>query len=55
MILPEAVPAFLTIVFMPFTYSIADGIAMGFISYALVKLFTGKAAVPYMVWIIAAL
>ncbi|HAK32726.1 MAG TPA: guanine permease, partial [Acinetobacter radioresistens] len=42
--------------FMPFTYSIADGIAMGFISYALVKLFTGKAStVPYMVWIIAVL
>ena len=52
----EAVPAFLTIVFMPFTYSIADGIAMGFISYALVKLLTGKAStVPYMVWIIAVL
>lgn len=52
----EAAPAFLTIVFMPFTYSIADGIAMGFISYALIKLFTGKAAtVPYMVWIIALL
>lgn len=52
----EAVPAFLTIVFMPFTYSIADGIAMGFISYALIKLLTGKAkSVPYMVWIIALL
>ncbi|WP_168382974.1 NCS2 family permease [Acinetobacter indicus] len=52
----EAVPAFLTIVFMPFTYSIADGIAMGFISYALIKLLTGKASsVPYMVWIIAVL
>lgn len=52
----EAVPAFLTIVFMPFTYSIADGIAMGFISYALIKLFTGKAKnVPYMVWIVAIL
>ena len=50
----EAVPAFLTMTFMPFTYSIADGIAIGFISYALVKLLTGKAkAVPYMVWIIA--
>ena len=50
----EAVPAFLTIVFMPFTYSIADGIAMGFISYALVKLCTGQAkTVPYMVWIVA--
>ena len=52
----EAAPAFLTIAFMPFTYSIADGIAMGFISYALIKLCTGKAkTVPYMVWIIAAL
>lgn len=52
----EAVPAFLTIVFMPFTYSIADGIAMGFISYALIKLLTGKAkSVPYMVWIITVL
>lgn len=52
----EALPAFLTIAFMPFTYSIADGIAMGFISYALVKLFTGKAkTVPYMVWIVAVL
>ena len=52
----EAVPAFLTIIFMPFAYSIADGIAMGFISYALIKLFTGKAkTVPYMVWIVAVL
>ncbi len=50
----EAVPAFLTMTFMPFTYSIADGIAIGFISYAVVKLMTGQAkAVPYMVWIIA--
>lgn len=52
----EAVPAFLTMVFMPFTYSIADGIALGFISYALLKLCTGKATtVPYMVWIVAVL
>ena len=52
----EAVPAFLTIVFMPFTYSIADGIAMGFISYAVIKLLCGKARdVPPMVWIVAVL
>ena len=52
----EAAPAFLTIVFMPFAYSIADGIAMGFISYALIKLFTGKAkTVPWMAWVIACL
>ncbi|MBQ5429073.1 MAG: NCS2 family permease, partial [Neisseriaceae bacterium] len=35
--LSEAAPAFFTIAFMPFTYSIANGIAMGFISYAVVK------------------
>ncbi len=52
----EAAPAFITAVFMPFSFSIADGIAMGFISYALIKLLAGKARqVPYMVWIIAAL
>ena len=52
----EAVPAFMTIIFMPFAYSIADGIAMGFISYAVIKLCTGKAStVPYMVWIVAVL
>lgn len=52
----EAAPAFLTAVFMPFSFSIADGIAMGFISYAVIKLACGKARdVPYMVWIIALL
>ena len=52
----EAAPAFLTAVFMPFSFSIADGIAMGFISYAVIKLACGKAKdVPYMVWIIAVL
>lgn len=52
----EAAPSFLTIVFMPFAYSIADGIAMGFISYALVKLLCGRAKeVPVMVWIVAVL
>ncbi len=52
----EAAPALMTAAFMPFTYSIADGIAMGFITYAIVKLITGKAkTVPYMIWIIAAL
>lgn len=37
-----AVPAFLTISVMSFTYSISYGIAAGFISYALIKLCTGK-------------
>jgi AGZA family xanthine/uracil permease-like MFS transporter len=38
----EAFPAFLTIAFMPFAYSIASGIAIGFISYPIVKLVSGK-------------
>lgn len=38
----NAIPAFITITFMPFTYSIANGIAMGLISFCLLKLFTGK-------------
>ena len=37
-----AIPAFLTIVMMPFAYSIATGIAFGLISYTLLKLCTGK-------------
>jgi adenine/guanine/hypoxanthine permease len=38
----EAVPAFLTISLMPFTYSIANGISFGLVSYALIKLATGR-------------
>ena len=38
-----ALPAFLTIVVMPFTYSIANGIGAGFISYVLLRAATGKA------------
>lgn len=38
----EAFPAFLTMAIMPFSYSIADGIAAGFISYPIVKLAAGR-------------
>ena len=38
----SAVPAFLTLVMMPLTYSIANGIGIGAISYVLITLFTGK-------------
>ncbi len=38
----EAVPAFLTMSLMPFTYSIANGISFGIISYALIKLLRGR-------------
>ncbi len=39
----EAIPAFLAIVIMQFSFSITDGIAWGFISYALLKTVTGRA------------
>lgn len=38
----NAIPAALTAIMMPFTYSIAEGIAFGFISYVLIKAFTGR-------------
>ncbi len=40
--LTEAIPAFFTIVIMPFTYSIANGIAAGIIFYPIMKIGTGK-------------
>lgn len=40
--LAEAIPAFLTLLLMPLTYSIATGIALGFIAYPLAKWFAGK-------------
>ncbi|MEG0921010.1 MAG: NCS2 family permease [Comamonas sp.] len=52
----EAIPAAITALAMPFTYSIANGLAFGFISYAAIKLFTGRGKeVHWMVWIIAGL
>ncbi|CAA9209872.1 MAG: Xanthine/uracil/thiamine/ascorbate permease family protein [uncultured Acidimicrobiales bacterium] len=51
-----AIPAFLTIVLMPFTYSITNGIGAGFISYAVIKLARGRARdVHPLLWLIAAL
>ncbi|QED47723.1 NCS2 family permease [Cytobacillus dafuensis] len=38
----DVIPVFLTIILMPLTYSIATGLAFGFISYTLLKLLTGK-------------
>ncbi len=40
--LSSAVPAFLTFSLMPLTYSISNGIAIGAISYVLIRIFTGK-------------
>jgi len=40
--LASVVPAFLTFIMMPLTYSISNGIAVGAVSYVLIRLFTGK-------------
>jgi AGZA family xanthine/uracil permease-like MFS transporter len=51
----ESVPAAITALCIPFTYSIAHGIAFGFMTYAGLKLATGRARkVQPIVWIIAA-
>ncbi len=39
----EGIPAFLTMIGIPLSYSIADGLALGFVSYPLLKLLTGHA------------
>jgi AGZA family xanthine/uracil permease-like MFS transporter len=52
----ESIPAFLVIITMPLTFSIATGIAFGFISYAGIKLFTGKGKqVSWLVYVLALL
>ncbi|MFZ5966877.1 MAG: NCS2 family permease [Bacillota bacterium] len=52
----DAIPAFLTIIMMPLTYSIAEGLVFGVISYVLLKALTGKAKdVHPMMYIIAVL
>ncbi len=51
-----AIPAFLTIVLMPFTYSISAGIGAGFLAFVLIKVVRGKfSAVHPLMWLIAAL
>lgn len=51
----EAIASFLTILIMPLSFSIAEGIAMGLIAYPLIKLFQGKARdVSWGLWVLAA-
>ncbi|SDK87026.1 NCS2 family permease [Streptomyces indicus] len=51
-----AIPAFLTIVVMPFTYSITNGIGAGFLAYVVIKTVLGKAReVHWLLWGAAAL
>ena len=49
----EAIPAFLTIIFMIVAYSIADGIMFGILSFVLLKLFTKKTKdISMMTWVV---
>lgn len=52
----EAIPAFLTVVIMPMTISITEGITFGFISYCLLKLISGRGReVHWIIYLFAAL
>ena len=52
----ESAPAILAMISMPLTYSISNGIALAFVSYALIKLFTGKfSKTSPAIWLIAIL
>ena len=51
-----AIPAFLTIVLMPFTYSITAGIGAGFVAYVLIKVVRGKSReVHPLMWLVSGL
>jgi AGZA family xanthine/uracil permease-like MFS transporter len=54
--LTVALPAFLTIVMMPFTYSIANGVGAGFISWVLLHVVTGRRrGIHPLMWVVAVL
>jgi AGZA family xanthine/uracil permease-like MFS transporter len=54
--LAEAIPAFLTIFLIPFSFSIAAGLSAGLVAYPVIKVFQGKAKeVTLSTWILAAL
>jgi AGZA family xanthine/uracil permease-like MFS transporter len=52
--LSESVPAFITIIFIPFSFRITEGIALGFITYVLLKVAGGKSKeIPFLLWLFA--
>lgn len=52
--LTEAAPVAVVCLLMPLTFSIAEGIAMGFVTYAAIKLLSGKAREVHVgVWVLA--
>jgi AGZA family xanthine/uracil permease-like MFS transporter len=51
--LTEGIPSFITIVMMPFTYSIAEGIVFGILSYVIIKTVAGRFRdVPVITWVL---
>ena len=51
-----AIPAFMTIAFMPFGYSVSVGIGVGFVTYAIIQLIKGQARkVHPLMWVVAGL
>lgn len=56
--LPEAIPAYIAVIAMPFTYSISEGISLGIISYVVINLVTGafrKKSISPIMYILALL
>ena len=52
----EAIPAFLTVIIIPFTYSIANGLAFGITSHAILKLVRGQARPrDWLIYVLAAI
>jgi AGZA family xanthine/uracil permease-like MFS transporter len=52
----EAIPAFLTAIIIPLSYSIANGLAFGIVSHAVLKLVRGQArARDWLIYVLAAL
>ncbi|MDR1179721.1 MAG: NCS2 family permease [Spirochaetales bacterium] len=52
--LTEGIPAFVTIIMMPFAYSIAEGIVYGVLSYVVIKVITGRLRdIPLITWILS--
>jgi AGZA family xanthine/uracil permease-like MFS transporter len=50
----ESIPAFLTMIFIPFSFRITEGIAIGFISYVILKTVKGEMKkIPVLMWIFA--
>ena len=52
----EAVPAFLTLVCTPLTFSIATGLSLGMLSFTFIKLFAGKyREISPLIWVLSVL